>query len=151
MDLYARERWFYQATLCSKRMFARNAGPGSIYMMSVKDNKGAFLNGSVNYKLNIPGPVPAGQFWSMTVYDVRNRSEVVTDQNKASLSSLNEKFQTNSDGSIDLYVGPDAPKGFEKQWIKTRPNEGWFTYFRIYGIKEDAVNGKWKLNDFEKL
>jgi hypothetical protein len=49
----------------------------------------------------------------------------------------------------ELHFGPSAPAGKEKQWIKTIPGKGWFTYFRIYGPETAAFNGQWKLGDFE--
>jgi hypothetical protein len=40
----------------------------------------------------------------------------------------------NSDGSTDLYFGPEAPAGKPaKNWVKTLPGKAWFTYFRFYG------------------
>jgi hypothetical protein len=29
--------------------------------------------------------------------------------------------------------GPEAPKGFEKNWIQTVPGRAWFAYLRLYG------------------
>ncbi|MOA20835.1 hypothetical protein D3C78_1413000 [compost metagenome] len=52
---------------------------------------------------------------------------------------------------MDLYFGPEAPKGQEKHWIKTTPGKGWFTYFRIYGPEKAAFDGSWKPGDFEQL
>jgi hypothetical protein len=42
----------------------------------------------------------------------------------------------NADGSVDLYLGPEAPKGFEKNWIPTLAGKAWFPYFRLYGRTE---------------
>ena len=53
--------------------------------------------------------------------------------------------------SIDLYFGPTAPAGKEGVWIKTIPNKGWFTYFRIYGPEGPAFDGSWKPGDFEEV
>jgi len=36
------------------------------------------------------------------------------------------------DGSVDIYCGPTAPAGFEKNWIPTVPGKNWFAYFRFY-------------------
>jgi hypothetical protein len=52
--------------------------------------------------------------------------------------------------TADLYFGPTAPAGKEKQWIKTIPGKGWFTYFRIYGPEASAFNGSGKPGDFEE-
>jgi hypothetical protein len=57
----------------------------------------------------------------------------------------------NTDGSIDLYFGPAAPKGKEKNWIKTVPGRGFFMYFRAYGPTQAFFDKTWKLNDVEKI
>ena len=33
---------------------------------------------------------------------------------------------------MDIYVGPNAPKGFENNWIPSVPGKSWFSYFRLY-------------------
>ena len=94
-------------------------------------------------------PVPARLFWSVTIYDPLNRSEIQTDQGKAALRSLFElKGKTGS--SVELYFGPTAPPaGPEGEWIKTIPGKGWFVYFRIYGPETPLFDGSWKPGDFE--
>jgi hypothetical protein len=54
-----------------------------------------------------------GRLWSLTIYDNRTRSMSDTDQHLAGLSSYSDLKQ-NADGSIDLYFGPGAPKGFDR-------------------------------------
>ena len=89
-------------------------------------------------------------FWSLTIYDAKTRSQVQTDQDRAALRSLVEKFTPNADGSIDVFFGPTPPAGKPaSQWIKTNPGTGWFSYFRIYGPEQAAFDGSWKLGDFE--
>lgn len=149
-DLYAREKWFYQAQIESPAMFNRSPGAGSLYWLGLKDNNNSYLDGGKAYKLTVPLPVPGKLFWSITIYDVFSRSEIATDQNKAALRSLFElKDKTGS--SIDLYFAPTPPQGKEDVWIKTIPNKGWFAYFRIYGPEAPAFDGSWKPGDFEEV
>ncbi len=150
IDLYAREKWFYQAQLESPAMFTRSANAGSLYWLGTRDKIGIYLDGGKTYKLTVPLPVPERLFWSITVYDVFTRSEIATDQNKAALRSEYE-LKNKEGSSIDLYFGPKAPVGKEGVWIKTIPNKGWFAYFRIYGPEPDAFNGEWKPGDFEEI
>jgi Protein of unknown function (DUF1214) len=51
-----------------------------------------------------------------------------------------------SDGSIDLYFGPSTPND-KQNWIKTRPERGFFLYFRAYGPLQPFFDQTWKLND----
>ena len=83
----------------------------------------------------------------ITAYDAQTRSQVQTPQNNAVLGSLQNTFDTEADGSIDLYFGPAAPPGGEKQWIRTATGTGFFLYFRIYGPEAAALDGTWKLSD----
>jgi hypothetical protein len=75
-DLYAREKWFYQAQIESPAMFARHPGAGSLYWLGLRDETGTYLTGENTYQLDVPLPVPAKLFWSITVYDARSRSEI---------------------------------------------------------------------------
>ena len=106
----------------------------------MRDNSGAYLDGGKTYRLTVPLPVPAKLFWSVTIYDLDNRSELMTDQGKAVLRSLVE-LKGEGGPSVDLYFGPKAPPGQEARWIKTLPGKGWFTYFRIYGPEAAAFDG----------
>jgi hypothetical protein len=150
-DLDARTKWFYQAMVESPAMFRRDAAAGSLYWLGLRDNTGAYLDGGKNYKLTVPQPVPGKLFWSITVYDPTNRSEIATDQGKAALRSLFELKGKADEKSVDLYFGPEAPAGHEDEWIKTIPGKGWFTYFRIYGPEAPAFDGSWKPGDFEEV
>ena len=87
--------------------------------------------------------MPAKLFWSVTVYDPETRSQIVTDQDKAALSSLFELKDRPP-------LRPRAPVGQEARWIKTIPGKGWFTYFRIYEPQGPAFDGTWKPGHFEE-
>ena len=86
--------------------------------------------GSHTYRLRVPADVPVKQFWQIPVYEVATRSMIDTDQKKSTLSSTDD-LRKNDDGSADLYFGPEAPEGYEQNWIKTKPGEGWFTLKRL--------------------
>jgi len=149
-DLYAREKWFYQAQIESPAMFNRAPGAGSLYWLGMRDHSGAYLDGSKTYKLTVPLPVPGKLFWSITIYDNGTRSEIATPQNKAALRSMFE-LKEYTGASVDLYFGPKAPAGKENAWIQTLPGKGWFSYFRIYGPEGPAFDGTWKPGDFEEV
>ncbi|NIG56657.1 DUF1254 domain-containing protein [Chitinophaga sp. Cy-1792] len=151
VDLDAREVWFYQAIGASPAMFRRKAGFGSLYWLGLREKSGAYVDGGKNYKLTVPQPVPAGLFWSVTIYDAETRSQIKTDQGYAALRSMFELKDMAKDASVDLYFGPQAPAGKEKQWIKTIPGKGWFAYIRVYGPGEAAFNGSWKPGDIEEV
>lgn len=149
IDVDARETWFYQAIASSPAMYRRQAGAGSLYWFSGRDATGAYLDGSRSYHLEIPLPVPAGLFWSITVYDAITRSQIATDQDGAALRSLFELRDLEGSGTAILHFGPSQPKSAAVHWVKTIPGRGWFVYFRVYGPTETAFDDSWRLGDFE--
>jgi hypothetical protein len=151
IDLEARDRWFAQAIITSPAMFRRKVGAGSLYWLQTCDATGAFLDGARSYKLTVPLPVPAGLFWSVTVYDAMTRSEVQAAQGKAALRSLFELRDVGNAAAVDLYFGPNAPSGHDSRWIQTVPGRGWFIYIRVYGPQGPAFDGSWKPGDLEAL
>lgn len=154
MDLEARDSAFMQAIGTSPVMFRRRPGIGSTYWRAARDSNGRWLDGARTYRLTVPLPVPARLFWSVTVYDAHTRSQIRTVQNRAALRSLvelaPEKIGRNTK-EVDLYVGPTAPKGKQDRWIRTTPGQGWFAYFRVYGLEKATFDGSWRPGDFMEV
>jgi hypothetical protein len=150
-DVYARQKWFYQAQIESPAMFARSPGAGSLYWLGTRDVNGAYLDGGQNYTLTVPQPVPAKLFWSLTVYDARTRSEIRAEQGRAALRSMFELDNSPTDKPVRLHFGPQPPASHnaDNHWIQTLPAAGWFAYFRIYGPDGPAFDDSWQLPDFE--
>jgi hypothetical protein len=154
IDLEARDGAFMQAIGTAPVMFRRRPGIGSTYGLAARDGKGNWLDGGKTYKLAVPLPVPAGLFWSVTVYDPETRSQIQTDQNQAALRSLVELTpdKIGKDAKeVDLYFGPKAPLGKEGRWLKTTAGKGWFAYFRVYGLEKATFDGTWKPGDFQEI
>jgi hypothetical protein len=76
--------------------------------------------------------VPAANFWSVRLYEAENASGLANGQPFPSLGSRDEPVQ-NADGGTDLYLGPKAPEGKEKNWLATVPGKGYFAILRLYG------------------
>jgi hypothetical protein len=60
-------------------------------------------------------------------------------------------LRRNEDGSVDIYCGPNAPSGFEKNWVPTVPGRNWFAYFRLYQPTAAYFDRSWPLPDFEQV
>jgi hypothetical protein len=145
-----RAAWFYEATATSAGMTTKTPGIGSVYLSAYKDKDGDWLDGAKTYRLRVPPNPPVAQFWSLTAYDVNTRS-LLQNKDQSSDRSSRMDLVKNSDGSIDVYVGPTRPKGFEKNWVPSVPGQAWFVYFRLYGPTEAHFNRTWVLPDFEKV
>ncbi|MFI5386438.1 MAG: DUF1214 domain-containing protein, partial [Fimbriimonadales bacterium] len=103
------------------------------------------------YRLRVPPNAPVKQFWSLTVYDVATRCLINNKEEIADRSSRQPDLVKNADGSVDLYIGPKAPAGFEKNWIPTVAGKAWFPYFRLYAPMEAHFDRTWVLPDFVKV
>jgi len=149
--LNARTHFYYFATVNTPAMAMKMIGAGSQYAWGYLDSEGNALDGSKSYKLNIPAEVPAKDFWSVVVYDPQTRSELQTSQPFPSKNNLTNPLVYNDDGSVDLYFGPEAPAGKEKNWTQTVPGKGWFVLIRLYGPLEPWFDGTWLPGEFELL
>jgi hypothetical protein len=138
----------YEATGTSKGMTSTSVGVGQAYLGAYRDAGGRAFDGSRTYRLRVPPKVPAKQFWSLTVYDVDTRCLVENSEEIADRSSRMDLLE-NADGSVDLYVGPTAPEGWEKNWIPSERGKAWFAYFRLYGPLQPYFDKSWPLPDFE--
>jgi hypothetical protein len=149
-QLDERAAWFYEALTASKGMATKTPGTGSIYLGGYQDKDGAWLDGGQSYRLHIPPKVPTVLFWSVTVYDVDTRCFIRNKEKIADRSSRMDLVK-NADHSVDIYFGPTAPSGFEKNWIPTVPGKGWFAYFRLFLPTQPYFDKTWQLPDIEKV
>jgi hypothetical protein len=111
-------------------------------MASNKDKDGDWLDGGRNYVLHVPPDAPAETFWSITLYDVDTRCLLQNEQKIADRSSRMDLIK-NADGSVDIYMGPDAPKGKEANWIPTVPGKASgqsHQASRIFGVSDAAFS-----------
>jgi len=150
-DIDARTLWHYQAIVVSPNLVSTTPGQGTAYLTAFRDNKGAYLDGGVRYKLRIPANPPVKRFWAVTAYDPTTRGLLDVGGNRNKTVGSREKPIANADGSVDVYFGPKAPKGMEKNWVPTNPDKGFFLVFRFYGPQEGYINKTWMLNDLERI
>ena len=150
LDVDARVTYSHQASFTAKGMVLKIVGKGSQYLSTYKDAQGEWLDGGQNYSLHLDAGIPAENFWSIMVYDTETRSMILNGKTNDVGKDSGSDLVKNADGSIDLYFGPTAPTGFEKNWLKTNPGEGFFMYFRAYGPTKEFFDKSWRLNDLEK-
>ena len=148
-QLDERAAWLYEAVTNDAAMHGQRTGKGQVYMASYKDKDGDWLDGGVNYVLHVPADAPAEAFWSITLYDVATRCLIINKQKIADRSSRMDLLK-NKDGSVDIYMGPNAPKGKEQNWVPTVAGKAWFPYFRLYSPKKAFLDRTWVLPDIEK-
>ncbi|OCP10303.1 MULTISPECIES: DUF1254 domain-containing protein [unclassified Ensifer] len=147
--LDARTLFHYYATGITPAMADAKPGTGSAYAYAARDSKGEYLDGGKTYKITLPAPVPAANFWSFVVYDSQTRSMLETDQKLAGIDSTQEDVQKNPDGSVTIWFAPKPPAGHETNWVQTVSGKSWNSLLRLYGPLEPWFDKTWKPGDFE--
>jgi len=55
----------------------------------------------------------------------------------------------NEDGSYDIYFGPEAPTGYENNWLQIIPGKSWFVILRMYSPLEAWIDKTWRPSEVE--
>jgi len=139
---------YIQRALVTAVGLGANRPQDAIYPTSQKDADGHEYDGtSKKYVMhfNRGDMPPVNGFWSITMYD-KDYFFVPNPLNRYTLSARN-KFVTNPDGSVDLYLQADSPgKAQEANWLPA-PKAQFIPMLRLYWPKEtppSIVDGTWK-------
>jgi hypothetical protein len=125
-----------------------NRPQDAVYPTGQKDGSGNdFDAASKKYVIHFDkGQMPpVDGFWSITMYD-EHYFFVPNPLNRYTLSQRN-KFVTNADGSVDLYLQADSPgKAKEANWLPA-PKAKFIPMLRLYWPKQtppSIIDGSWK-------
>jgi hypothetical protein len=144
MNSDARDMFHYNYTAVTPAMAVSIPGAGSDYAIAFLDADKNHFDGGKEYKLHIPADVPVNNFWAVTIYDSQTRSLLQTDQKFPTIGSQTEGFKQNEDGSYDLFFSPNAPAGFENNWLQTIPGKSWIVILRVYGPLKPWTEKTWR-------
>jgi hypothetical protein len=152
-QLDARSAFFYGITGITPAMAMRLPGIGSQYVWSMLDADKNTLDGAKTYKVTLPKGIPAGKFWSLTLYDTMTRSMLDTPQRyprAGSQSYPSPAAEAGADGSTIVYFGPTQPQGVQRgNWIQTMPGKGFFAMLRLYSPLEPFFTQAWRPSEVE--
>ncbi len=110
------------------------------------DGAGKPLDGQVRRALRFTrgkGP-PAEVLWTLTAYDERG-APLAAKAGRGQLTSR-AKFHYGRDGSLELLLQADPPKGREPNWLQV-PEGRYALVLRLFGPRErapSALDGSWK-------
>jgi DNA sulfur modification protein DndE len=121
-----------------------NLPEDALYPSCVTDESGSPLNGQNKYILHFEkGKLPpARAFWSLTMYGT-DGFFIENELDRYNIGDRNN-MSMNPDGSLDIYIQHDNPKGDkESNWLPA-PSESFNMILRVYYPKEEMLNGTWK-------
>ena len=118
------------------------------------DSNGEYFDGGKTYKVTLPPNIPAGKFWSFTVYDNQTRSMLDTPQRyprAGSQSYPTPAAEPNADGSTTVYFGPNQARRRQARatGFKPIPDKGWSTILRLYSPLEPFFTKEWRPSEIE--
>lgn len=125
----------------------KSAGAARFFHVAT-DATGEPLHGGETYRLSIPGPVPARQFWALAVYDavtfrfIRGAEHV--EFNSMGLA------EEDAGKPVEIVFSPQRPNGTET-WLETAPGKDWVAIFRLYGPDLDLLEAGWKPDDIVRV
>ena len=144
-----RTYFHYMATGITPAMTAPPVGKGSVYAMTARDKDGEYLDGSKTYRIDLPAPIPAANFWSFMLYSGQTRSILETDQKSGGIDSKKDGLVVNKDGGVTVWFGPEAPAGKEANWAQTMPGKSFNVMIRLYGPLQPWFDKTWRPGDPE--
>jgi hypothetical protein len=135
--------YYLKRAIVTQLGLGANLPEDAIYPLNLADADGKPLDGASNYTIHFDKgqTPPAEAFWSITLYDLEG-FQVANALNRFAVSSW-MPFNTNPDGSLDLYFQNESP-GADKEanWLPA-PEGPYNLTMRIYAPKSEALTGKW--------
>ena len=122
-------------------------------MFANVDAAGEPFDGAKTYRLRLPKDIPAGRFWSLTLYDNQTRSMLQTEQRYPRAGSQeypSPAAEAEADGSTVVYFSPTRPDDVAPgNWIQTDPEKGWFVILRLYSPLQPFFDKTWRAGEIE--
>ena len=151
--LNVRTTMFFAYTFITPAMIMRLTDIGSQYIIGFVDSKGEYFDGSKTYKVTLPPNIPAGKFWSFTVYDNQTRSMLDTPQRyprpAARAIRRPPPRRTPTAPRPCISARPSPPGSATATGFKPIPSKGWFTILRLYSPLEPFFTKEWRPSEIE--
>jgi hypothetical protein len=125
-----------------------NLAEDAVYPLSYGPDMLTTYSGAHKYVMHFDkGDFPPVEgFWSLTMYN-EQQFLVPNPINRYTVSQRN-KFKSNADGSVDVYIQNESPaKDKEQNWLPA-PKDKFMLVLRMYRPKEKSpsiLNGTWKI------
>lgn len=136
---------YFTRTAVAKSNIFVNKPNEATYFYQDLDDTGARLNGGKRYTVTFDkGGPPVKGFWSLTLYDAQHFF-APNEINRFSIGTKNKDLKTSPDGSLTIYVQPDAPTDplQRANWLPSPKNADFSLYIRTYWPDEAVLDGRW--------
>ena len=145
-DVFFGTDYMLRAVIAWQSVF-QNTPIEAYYPALYTDATGAQLDGSSeSYVLrfekgNLP---PVNAFWSITLYDLKNRLMVANSINRYSIGDRTKGLAYGSDGSLEIYIQKDDPGGKKSaNWLPA-PDAPFYLLMRTYLPKQAMLDGRYQ-------
>jgi hypothetical protein len=123
---------------------------GVFCLRALRDADGGLLEGRRLYRLSVPRDLPAREHWSLIAYDKESKALLRSDLDRIGVRSRDRaRLRANSDGSMDVFFGPDAPHGKSSNWVAT--GSDFFLILWLYGPEKSVLGRSFRMPDPERL
>jgi hypothetical protein len=123
-----------------------NSKSEAMYPVYGVDADGKKLNGANVYTLHFPPGQfpPVNAFWSLTMYELPASLLVANPINRYLVNSaMLSQLTRDADGGLTLLIQNGSPgRDKEANWLPA-PKGPFIMYMRLYGPKDEALEGKW--------
>jgi len=150
---YFGDDYLFRAAYAYKAIYV-NSPEEAYYPIANYDGNGQPLDGAkYRYilrltKENLP---PAKYFWSITMYDAKDRMLVENPINRYSIGDRTSGLKYDGDGSLTIHLQHGSPGPDKKNNWLPAPNEPFYVVLRIYGPSEKVLNGQWMPPPLERV
>ncbi|MGI9275057.1 MAG: DUF1254 domain-containing protein, partial [Endozoicomonas sp.] len=133
-----------------------NSPERAMYPKRYLDSNGEQLSGNNAYSITFPADMAIneslGGFWSVTMYDAKDRFMVENEINRFKVGSMTEDLTFNEDGSLTLYFSHAKPASAEQlsNWLPA-PKDDFMLQVRLYEPRDEVVQGQFQLPEMHKL
>lgn len=136
---------YFTRTAVAKSNILVNSPNETKYFYQDLDAEGERLNSANRYTVTFAkdGTPPVNGFWSLSIYN-EHHFFIANSINRFSVGTKNKDLRLAADGSLTIYVQPDAPTDAIQRanWLPA-PKGDFSLYVRAYWPKAPVLEGSW--------
>lgn len=136
--------YFTRTAVARSNIFVNKPNEATYFYQDL-DDSGERLNGGKRYVVTFARNAPPVKgFWSLTLYDAQHFFAPNAIK-RYSIGTKNKDLAPNPDGSLTIYVQPDAPSDSAQRnnWLPAPRDKDFSLFIRAYWPDASILNGSW--------